>query len=54
MPETASIGTLHDADAAQLPQSIRPVAGSVRQAGWDCGSVAVGLIVAIRLAPAPL
>ena len=32
MPETASAGTAHDADSAQLPQSIRPVAAS-RQAG---------------------
>ena len=38
-PETAVVGTVHDADTAQFPQSIRPVGcGSVRHAGWVCGS----------------
>ena len=34
MPETAS-GRRHEAETAQLPQSTRPVAPSVRQAGWS-------------------
>ena len=43
-PETAVVGTVHDADTAQFPQSISPVGCvSVRQAGWVCGSVADGL-----------
>jgi hypothetical protein len=43
-PETAVDGTVHDADTAQFPQSIRPVGlGSLRHVGWDCGRVADGL-----------
>ena len=38
-------GTAHDADTAQLPQSIKPLRGCVRQFGWFCGSVAVGVTV---------
>ena len=42
-PETAVVGTVHDADTAQLPQSMSPVgAVSFLQAGWVCGSVALG------------
>jgi len=41
-PETASLGTVHDADVAQLPQSTSPVDEFVRQEGWVCGSVAEG------------
>ena len=52
------LGTAHEADTAQLPQSYRPVVASVRHAGWVCGRVAEGVIV-IRLAddqprPVPL
>ena len=33
------VGTVHDADTAQLPQSISPVAAvSFMQAGWVCGA----------------
>ena len=39
MPETAVLGTVHDAETAQLPQSISPVDESVRHAGWVWGSV---------------
>ena len=35
MPETASAGTAHDADSAQLPQSIRPVARVVQARRLD-------------------
>ena len=44
---------VHDADTAQLPQSTRPVAASVRHAGWVCGSVARRLTVATLRAPIP-
>ena len=40
-------GTAHDADSAQFPQSTRPVAASLTHAGCVCGSVALGLTVAI-------
>ena len=54
MPDTAVLGTVHDADTPQLPQSISPVEESVRHAGWVCGSVAVGLMFdAIFRAPSP-
>ena len=53
MPETASAGTAHDAETAQLPQSTRPVAASVRQAGCACGSAAEGSTVATLRAPVP-
>src|SRR6516165_6550057 len=54
-PDTAVAGTAHDADTAQLPQSIRPVgAVSFLHAGWVCGSVAVGRIpLATIRAPLP-
>ena len=42
MPETASPGTIQDAETAQLPQSTRPVAAVVRHAGCVCGSSADG------------
>ncbi len=32
-PDTAVVGTVHDADTAELPQSMRPVDESVGQAG---------------------
>ena len=53
MPETASAGTVHDADTAQLPQSMRPVVALVRQFGWFCGSDADGVTVATFRAPRP-
>src|SRR5919198_897579 len=43
-PDTESAGTVHDADTPQLPQSMRPVAESVRQAGCDWGRLAVGRV----------
>ena len=54
-PDTAVVGTVHEADTAQLPQSISPVpAGPLRQAGWVCGSEAVGSMFATTLrAPFP-
>ena len=53
MPETASSGTVHSAETAQLPQSIRPVAAVVRQFGWFCGSRPDGRTVATLRAPIP-
>ena len=53
MPETASAGTAQEAETAQLPQSTSPVAASVRQAGWFCGSEAEGVTVATLRAPSP-
>ena len=49
------VGTVHEADTAQLPQSMSPVGAlSFRQAGWVCGSVAVGSIAETTLrAPSP-
>ena len=44
-PDTALDGTVHDADTAQLPQSMSPVGGvevSFRQSGCVCGSATVG------------
>src|SRR5215475_16034350 len=54
-PDTALLGTAHEADTAQLPQSMSPVgAVSFLHAGWDCGSVAVGSMLATTLrAPLP-
>ena len=54
-PETAVVGTVHDADTAQFPQSIRPVGcESVRHAGWVCGNDADGLSPAATFrAPLP-
>src|SRR5256885_10380902 len=53
-PETAVVGTVPDADTAQLPQSTRPVEASVRQFGWLCGSDTDGCSpVAILRAPLP-
>ena len=46
-------GTAHEAETAQLPQSTRPVAASVRQVGWFCGSAADGVTVATLRAPMP-
>ena len=46
-------GTAHDAETPQLPQSTRPVAASVRQAGWAWGSAAQGSTVATLRAPLP-
>ena len=48
------VGTVHDADTLQLPQSISPVVASVLQAGWVWGSVAVGSMPeTILRAPSP-
>ncbi len=54
-PDTALLGTVHEADTAQLPQSISPVAAvSFLQAGCVCGSVAVGsMFETILRAPSP-
>ncbi len=54
-PGTALLGTVHEADTAQLPQSMRPVGElSFVHAGWDCGSVAVGCMLETTLrAPFP-
>ena len=54
-PDTAVLGTAHEADTAQLPQSMSPVgAVSFLHAGWDCGSEAVGSIPeTILRAPLP-
>src|SRR5215475_7219116 len=54
-PDTAVLGTAHDADTAQLPQSMSPVgAVSFLHAGWVCGSVAVGSMLETTLrAPLP-
>src|SRR5215471_4705354 len=42
-PDTALDGTVHEADTAQLPQSMSPVgAVSFLHAGWVCGSEADG------------
>jgi hypothetical protein len=54
MPETASLGTVHEAEALQFPQSINPVEESVRQAGWAWGRAALGRMPAATfLAPSP-
>ena len=53
MPETAFAGTAHEAESAQLPQSTRPVLGTVKQSGCICGSVADGSTVSIFRAPRP-
>ena len=53
MPDIASRGTAHDADTAQLPQSYRRTAMSVRHAGCDCGNATDGLIDATCRAPMP-
>jgi hypothetical protein len=53
MPEVAVAGTAHDADSAQLPQSMSPVAAAVRHAGCVCGSAAEGVTVATLRAPIP-
>ena len=49
------LGTVHEADTAQLPQSMSPVgAVSFRHAGWVCGSEAVGCMFETTLrAPLP-
>src|SRR5215813_15374412 len=54
-PDTAVDGTAHEADTAQLPQSMSPVdAVSFLHVGWDCGSVAVGCMPLTTLvAPMP-
>ena len=54
-PDTAVLGTVHEADTAQLPQSMSPVgAVSFMHAGWVCGSVAVGSMSETTLrAPLP-
>jgi hypothetical protein len=51
MPEVALAGTAHDVDSAQLPQSIKPVEVSVKQAGWVWA--VTGEIVATFRAPNP-
>jgi hypothetical protein len=53
MPDTASAGTAHEAETAQLPQSISPVAALVRQFGWVWGRLAEGVTVATCRAPEP-
>jgi len=52
MPDTAEAGTAQEADTPQLPQSMRPLE-FVRQAGWFCGRLADGLMVATLRAPSP-
>ncbi len=52
-PDTAVAGTAHEAETAQLPQSTRPVGGSVRQGGCCWGSGADGCTTAIWRAPLP-
>ena len=53
-PDTAVLGTVHDAEIPQLPQSIRPVDASVWHAGWLCGNaVESGMLAAILRAPSP-
>ena len=37
-PDTVLVGTVHEADTAQLPQSVRLVVLSNRHGGWACGS----------------
>ena len=52
MPDTASAGTVHEAETDQLPQSTSPVAAWVRQPG--CWSAPVsGRTVATLRAPCP-
>jgi len=46
-------GIAQEADTAQFPQSTRPLEGSVRHAGWLCGSAAEGSALAISRAPSP-
>ncbi len=45
------VGTVQEVETAQLPQSMRPVAESLRQAGWFCGPVP--LTIATFRAPIP-
>ena len=53
-PETALDGTVHEADTAQLPQSISPVEDWVIHAGWLWGRVTDGRIPAWTIrAPLP-
>ncbi len=48
------VGTVHEAETFQLPQSIRPVLLLVRQFGCDCGSDTEGwMFEAMRRAPSP-
>ena len=52
--ETAVLGTVHEAETLQFPQSIRPVDESTGHDGCVCGSVAVGRSpVAWMRAPRP-
>ena len=53
MPETASAGTVQDADTAQLPQSTSPVRVSVRQGAGSAAAGTLALTVAICRAPLP-
>ena len=53
MPEVAFEGTAQEAETAQLPQSMSPVAELVRQGGWVCGNAAEALMVATFRAPFP-
>src|SRR5436305_1429227 len=50
---TAADGTAHDAETDQLPASTRPVALSVRGAGWICRVICAAGRVATRRAPLP-
>lgn len=50
-PETASVGTVHDAETDQLPASTIPVAASRKGFGWVCTPVC--WIVSILRAPKP-
>src|SRR4249919_1440307 len=54
-PDTAVLGTVHEADTAQLPQSMSPVGWvSFLHAGCVCGSEAVGSMLETTLrAPLP-
>src|SRR5262245_20700055 len=52
-PETAVLGTAHEADTAQLPASVSPVVRSLSGAAWTWRRVADDGIVATSRAPFP-
>jgi hypothetical protein len=53
-PDTALLGTVHDADTPQFPQSINPFEESVKHVGWVCGNDADGKMFAATFrAPLP-
>ncbi len=53
MPEVWFVGMAQVAETLQLPQSMSPLAGSVRQFGWFWGNEAEGWTVATLRAPLP-